>query len=108
VAASWQMLTAPVELAAIDLLSPSVKVDTTAQLPVVHDGRLDGSVIHFELELDDAKTISTKPGAAGADCHWLCPVWVLPRRMPVSTGEVLTVRYRHDLSRTTLSVTRGG
>jgi protein arginine N-methyltransferase 1 len=106
VAAGWRALSAPVELAVVDVLAPDVQVEGTVQVPVLHEGRFDGAVIHFDLELDDVRRVTTKPGAALGDCHWLCPVWALPRRTPVGAGEVLTLRYRHDMSRTILAIER--
>jgi hypothetical protein len=105
-AAAWQVLTAPVELVAVDLRSPMVDVDRTVTTSVIASGRLDGAVVFFELDVDDTRCITTQPGRANADCHWLCPVWALPRCEEVSAGEALTFRYQHGPSRTTLAMAR--
>jgi len=104
VAVAWAPLSPTVVLVEVDLRGPPRELDASVEVTVVQDGRLDGVVVFFELDVDRDHALTNR--TTRADCHWKCPVWLLPERTSARAGDVLTLRYRRVLGRTKLAVVR--
>ena len=81
----------PVLVAAADLHTErnsavAADRDFVATVP----GKLNGVMIHFELELAPGIRLSTHPDRVDRRCHWANRVWVLPEPLPLEPG----LRYR--------------
>ena len=58
-------------------------------------GRLDGVMIHFELELAPGIRLSTHPDRVDRHCSWAHRVWVLPEPLPLEPGARYRLTWRH-------------
>ena len=106
-AAAWTVLGDPVELYRVDFrepLNPAVNVAQDARVTV--PGRLNAVLSYFELDVGAGQTITTQPSLAAPDCHWRCPVWLVPEPFPVEKGDPITLSYRHGLATTSLICSR--
>jgi precorrin-6B methylase 2 len=98
-AKNWETLSEPIMLAEIDLqLVSSLAIDITTTVTASADGRLDGILVYFELELSPTTILSTAPTQASEDCHWCSPVWLLARSRNLQAGELFTVSYRNKVA----------
>jgi len=98
-AKDWKTLSEPIMLAEIDFqLVNSLAIDTTTTVTANSDGRLDGILIYFELELSPTTILSTAPTQANEDCHWRSFVWLVAPSRNLQVGELFTVSYRNKVA----------
>ena len=86
----------PVLVATTDLPTkpsspPAADREFVASVP----GRLNGVMIHFELELAPGIRLSTHPDRADRRCNWAHRVWVLPEPLPLEPGARYRLTWRH-------------
>ena len=98
-AKNWETLSEPTMLAEVDLqLVSGWAIDTTTTATARADGRLDGILVYFELELSPTNILSTAPTQASEDCHWRSFVWLLAPSRNLQAGELFTVSYRNGVA----------
>jgi predicted RNA methylase len=87
----------PAEVIRIDLsISRSESVDQVFDLTFSRRGEFEALMLCFTLNLDPTASLSTLPGSASHDNHWMSLLWRLPSPLPVEPGERKTVRYTYD------------
>ncbi|MGB1251225.1 MAG: 50S ribosomal protein L11 methyltransferase [Candidatus Promineifilaceae bacterium] len=97
---TWPRLHAPLRFANVDLhqyRDQHVSHQETVQAQA--DGRLNGLLIYFEVELSKHISLSTHPDKAGVENHWRSPVWGIFPAVDVKVGDLFTVQYEADSQR---------
>jgi precorrin-6B methylase 2 len=98
-AKNWETLSEPIMLAEIDFqLVSGLAIDNTTTVTASADGRLDGILVYFELELSPTTILSTAPTQASEDCSWRSFVWLLAPSRNLQAGELFTVSYRNNVA----------
>jgi hypothetical protein len=93
----WPPLAAPALLAEIDLAAlDDAAAGGEADVTVRKNGTLGGLVLYFDLRLSPSVSHSTDPRHAGADNHWLNPVYLFVEPMELRRGETVRISYRYD------------
>lgn len=93
----WKPLSAPLRLLRVNLEAQEERtVDAMAHAPASKAGTLSGLVMYFELQLSDTVTLTTRPDGAGADNHWLNPVYFFMEPVRVREGDTIGVEYRYS------------
>ncbi len=60
------------------------------------DGFINAIIVGFRVQLDAQRWLSTLPGEAPDDNHWLVSLRTLPEPRPVRAGEPFTLHYSYD------------
>jgi predicted RNA methylase len=94
---SWKQMTEPALLADIDLdkLDRPIIDRRTVQASVVEDGRLNGMLVYFTLDLGPRTSLSTHPEQAGEACSWRIPVWISSLPAAPGAGDNITMSYEY-------------
>ncbi|HEX8694852.1 MAG TPA: 50S ribosomal protein L11 methyltransferase [Longimicrobium sp.] len=95
-----QPLTAPTLLAEINLQShEEPKVASRVSTAALRSGTLNALVIYFELQLGPSIILTTNPATAGADNHWLTPIYFFVTPLPLRQGDAVELVYRYTRGR---------
>ena len=93
----WPALGPPVSLADVNLLRlPQRPLRVRRRARATRNGRLDGVLVSFELQLGSQATLATHPGHVRRDNHWSCPLWRVPEQPIVRRGDTLTITYERQ------------
>jgi len=103
--AAWPRLGDPVRVADIDLHTvTSPVVESEATIVVTRHGTLSGLFLYFVADLGGGITLSQHPDEATRTDHWLQLLFVLPSPRDVVPGDRLHLKYRHDESGSSVTV----
>jgi len=90
---NWNMLSAPLELANIDLKNNNNKVEAIErQLALTGSGILNGVLLYFETHLSENNVLSLHPNEVADSNHWSCPLFLVEGKQ-VSAGEAVQLHY---------------
>lgn len=93
---SWRRLSDPVLLGDVDLRTNSDNTSfSAAKATISAPGTLSGVILFFELQLTPRLMLTTEPGVARLDNHWLNPVYFLPEPIVVKEGMIADIVYRY-------------
>jgi protein arginine N-methyltransferase 1 len=91
------LLSDPVLIEAIDLHQiQALSFERSVQVKITEEGLLNGLLVGFRLQLAPNLWLSTLPGEADEENHWLAAVRVLQKAIPVQPGDVLRIDFRYD------------
>lgn len=97
--AAWPRLAPPIQLANIDLARfTSSELTSTVPFEIATAGQFDGFLVYFDLEVGAGEQLTTSPSRVNSDCHWLHPVWLLPRAFEVEAGDRFQATYSNASS----------
>ena len=100
----WKFLSGPVVLAEVDFKKARhLRINRKANFTSETEGKLNGLVVHFDLELSPKTHLSTDPLETNRKDHWGNPVWMLPEELLLKRGDSFQVTYRYGGMRTELS-----
>ncbi len=74
----------------------SVSFERAITVEITETGILNGLLIGFRLQLAPNIWLSTLPGEADEENHWLAAVRILPESITVESGDLLRIDYRYD------------
>jgi predicted RNA methylase len=87
----------PAEIIQIDLSQNLAEsVDKEFDLKFTDHGLLEALALCFTLELSPSVSLSTVPGSAGSDNHWMSLLWKMSEPLRVEPGHSVTHRYIFD------------
>jgi protein arginine N-methyltransferase 1 len=98
-ARKWQTLSEPVSVADIAFGEDRPPAhQRTIGVQATRDGRLDGVLLYFDLELAQGIRVTTEPSRASGDNHWSCQVWALRHPFRLRCGDSFRLDYAYRVS----------
>jgi Ribosomal protein L11 methyltransferase (PrmA)/Arginine methyltransferase oligomerization subdomain len=95
-AATWRTIAEPMLLAEVDLRSfRETRFQRMVDGEIARDGRLNGLMMFFELEVGSF-TITTNPLSAAPASSWTNPVWVFQEGRNARAGDRFTLFYDYN------------
>ncbi|MEO8591931.1 MAG: 50S ribosomal protein L11 methyltransferase [Candidatus Solibacter sp.] len=97
-ARQWRQLSGPIPLVDLDLrCHASAAVVSTVAASATSQGVANGLMMFFDLRVNSSVSLSTGPGSASEDSHWLNQVEILPAPLRVQPGDRIEVTYRYGV-----------
>ena len=101
---NWNLLSAPLELATIDLKNNNNKVEAIEkQLALSGNGVLNGVLLYFETHLSENNVLSLHPNQVADSNHWSCPLFLVEGKQ-VSAGETVKLHYALKNLKSTIEI----